>query len=720
MGKGIGEQGAGIRKHVTQQSPAPNPQFQPPFLLEIGTEELPPADLESALAQLRQSVPALLDELRLEHGEIRILGTPRRLVVSVDDLAPAQPDVEKVVKGPPVSRAFDADGSPTKAAQGFARSKGVAVEDLERRQLDGGEYLVAVIHQKGRTTPEILSEHLPKLAAGISFGKSMRWNQTNVAFSRPIRWLLALFGKTVIPFEYAGLRAGNLTRGLRFIEPQEIPVNAPADYFAALEAQGILLDPEARRAAVEAQVNAIAAEAGGEIRPDPALLTEVTHLVEAPLALRGDFDPEHLQLPREVLIAVMKKHQRYFPVERNGELLPHFVVVANKPAGTPLEVIKRGNEDVVRARFADAAYFVREDLKTPLEDFVPKLEKLTFQADLGSMLDKTKRIGHLVGVLAPMVGLTPEETFTAARAAKLCKADLATQMVVEMTSLQGVIGREYALAAGEPPEIAAAIFEHYLPRFAGDETPKSKTGLTVGLADKLDSLMGLFAAGLAPTGNKDPFAQRRAALGLVTNLLAWNLDFDLRPALDAAAENLPIEASPKARKACLNFIVERLRHILLDEGYRYDVVDAVLAAQGHNPARAAQAVRELSEWVAREDWEKILPAYSRCVRITRSAVSGQPPAGNGAFSVSPELLTEPAERDLFAALQTAEAAERAPGSVNDLFAAFTPMIPAIDRFFEEVLVMAEDKAVRENRLTLLARIAALAEGVADLSKLEGF
>jgi len=692
-----------------------------PFLLEIGVEELPPADLESALAQLKKSIPALLDDLRLTHGEIRVWGTPRRLVIAVDDLSPAQPDLEKVVKGPPVSRAFDADGNPTRAAEGFARSKGVAVDALERRELDGGDYVVAVIRQTGRTTPEILREHLPQQIAGISFVKSMRWNQTNVAFSRPIRWLLALFGETVIPFEYAGLRAGNITRGLRFVEPQEIAVQTPADYFAALEAQGIILDPEARRAAVEAQINAVAAEAGGEIRPDPALLTEVTHLVEAPTALRGDFDPEHLKLPREVLIAVMKKHQRYFPIERArpemhapaDALLPHFVVVANKPAGTPLEAIKRGNEDVVRARFADAAYFVREDLKVPLEDFVPQLEKLTFQAELGSMLDKTKRIGHLVGMLSPMVGLTPEETFTAARAANLCKADLATQMVVEMTSLQGVIGREYALAAGEPPVIAKAIFEHYLPRFAGDSAPKSKPGLVVGLADRLDSLAGLFAAGLAPTGNKDPFAQRRAALGLVSNLLAWDLDFDLRTALDAAADNLPIEASPESRQTCLNFIVERLRNLLRDEGYHYDVVDAVLAAQGFNPAKAAQAVRELSAWVAREDWDNILPAYSRCVRITRTAKSIPETVADG-------LLLEPAEKELFSALQKAEAIERIPGAVDDFLNAFFPMIPAIDRFFDDVLVMAEDKAVRENRLALLARIASLADGVADLSKLEGF
>ena len=695
------------------------------LLLEVGTEELPPADLEDALAQLKESVPAMLAAQRLTHGEIQILGTPRRLVVSIENLSPAQPDLEELVKGPPASRAFDSAGAPTKAAEGFARSKGVQVSDLEVREIEGGEYVAAVVRQSGRPTPEVLAEQIPQIIAGLSFGKSMRWlpasrhagNFTNVAFSRPIRWLLALFGESVIPFEYAGLTAGNITRGLRFIEPLEIPVNTPAEYFAALEKQGILLDPAVRKAAVEEQVNLIAFEAGGEIRPDPDLLTEVTHLVEAPTALRGDFDPSHLELPREVLIGVMKKHQRYFPIFQGEKLLPHFVIVANKPAGTSLAAIKQGNEDVVRARFADAAYFVREDLKKPLEDFIPGLEKLTFQTALGSMLDKTYRIGHLVGVLAPMLNLSPEETFTAARAAKLCKADLATHMVVDMTSLQGAIGRDYALASGEPPVIANAIYDHYLPRSAGDAAPQSKPGLVVGLADRLDSLAGLFAAGLAPTGNKDPFAQRRAALGLVGNLIAWKLDFDLRPALTAAAENLPIEASPESQAECLSFIIERLRNVLLDEGYRYDIVEAVVAAQGHNPAQAAEAVAELTEWVAREDWSTILPAYSRCVRITRSAVSGQPSV------VSADLFEVDAEGQLFEALKTTEetmSLSTPHSPLSAFLTAFVPIIPAIDKFFEDVMVMVEDEQVKNNRLALLQRIAALTEGIADLSKLEGF
>ncbi|HFC09844.1 MAG TPA: glycine--tRNA ligase subunit beta [Chloroflexi bacterium] len=730
-------------------APPPPPDAPADFLLEVGTEELPPAELDTALAQLQEAVPALLERLRLAHGEVRILGTPRRLVVHVRDLAPRQPDREQVVKGPPADRAYDADGNPTKAAQGFARSKGVAVEDLEVREIGGGRYVVAVVREEGRPATEVLAEALPDLIAGLRFAQTMRWNAARTAFSRPVRWLLALLGDREVPFAYAGLVSGKATRGLRFLEPETIAVATPADYFAALEAQGIVLDPAERRERILAQVKALAAEVGGTVPDDEALINEVTHLVEAPTALRGTFEEEYLELPREVLIAVMKKHQRYFPVEKDGDLLPYFITVANKPDLTPppgplpslakggegvaapstwpersrrpgeaqrgrgeiFPEIVQGNEDVIRARFADAAYFIREDRRHKLEDFLPKLKTLTFQADLGSMWDKTQRIRTLVDDLAPMLGLNDAELQATRRAAELCKADLATNMVVEMTSLQGIMGRYYALWGGEAPAVADAIYEHYLPRFTGDEVPKSKIGLTVGIADRLDTLMGLFAAGLAPSGAKDPFAQRRAALGLVQALMAWNLDFDLRQGLEAAAQHLPIEATAAAKQAVLAFIVERLRNLLLEQGYRYDVVDAVLAAQGHNPARAAQAVRELNAWVQRKDWPQILPAYARCVRITR----GQP-----RYEVNPDAFVEDAERSLWQALQQAEATPRCPGSVDDFFAAFLPMKPAIERFFEDVLVMAEDETLRRNRLGLLQRIAALADGVADFSKLEGF
>jgi glycyl-tRNA synthetase len=418
-----------------------------------------------------------------------------------------------------------------------------------------------------------------------------------------------------------------------------------------------------------------------------------------------------LALPEEVLVTVMKKHQRYFPVYKGGALLPHFITVRNG-GDQHLDSIAQGNEAVIRARFADAAFFVEEDLKKPLADYVPDLSTLTFQTELGSMLDKTARIGVLVDKVGEQLGLDEAEQATAKRAAELCKADLVTSMVVEMTSLQGYMGKQYALRSGEPQEVAEAIFEHYLPRAAGDQLPQHKPGLAVGIADRLDSLAGLFAAGMAPSGNKDPFAMRRAALGMVQALIGWELDFDLRAGLKDAAAALPIDSNSENQADCMRFIIERMRSLFLEEGWNYDVVDAVLAAQGHNPAGAHKAVEQLAAWVARDDWHEILPAYSRCVRITRDLEE--------TFRVKPEEFVEGYEETLLAALEAAEKTERAPGSVDDFFEAFLPMIPVINAFFDNVLVMDEDIALRANRLAMLQRISALADGAADLSRLEGF
>jgi glycyl-tRNA synthetase len=686
------------------------------LLLEIGTEELPAGDLDSAVEQLQARLPALLSDLRLEHGEVKVLGTPRRLVIRVADLAAQQVDQEMVVKGPPAARAFDQLGQPTRAAEGFARSKGVAVADLQVREMDGGKYVAAVVHSTGRPAQIVLSESLPGLISSLRFDKSMRWNSSNVNFSRPIRWILALYGEQVVPFEYAGLPSSRTTRGLRSMDLEEFQVQSADDYWKIIHDQGIILEKGERMEEVQGQVENLADEVQGAVPGDPALLSEVANLVEAPAGLRGRFDPTHLQLPREVLISVMKKHQRYFPVERNGKLLPYFIAISNlggkRDGEQDLSLVVEGNEHVIRARFEDAAFFIHEDLKKPLEAYLPQLATLAFQKDLGSMLAKTDRIQSLASDLAPVIGLDEAEAAVARRAAELAKADLVTKMVVEMTSLQGIMGRYYALHSGETEAVATAIMEHYLPRFPGDRTPATLPGLVVGIADRLDTLAGLFAAGLAPTGAKDPFAQRRAALGLVGLLIASDLAFDLRAGTAAAAARLPIPMSSENQEACLAFIVERLRYLLLEQGFRYDVVDAVLAAQGHIPARAARSVKELSAWTQRPDWSNILPAYARCVRITRDLA--------GRFPAQEAALVEPSEQALYEALQAAESSPRAQGSVDDFLNAFLPMIPAINRFFDEVLVMAEDRTLRENRLGMLQRIASLAEGTSDLSHLEGF
>jgi glycyl-tRNA synthetase len=709
------------------------------LLVEIGTEELPAGDLDSAIEQLQKALPALLKELRLTHGEIQVSGTPRRLVMYVREVTPRQPDLEQLVKGPPAERAFDAFGALTKAGEGFARSKGISVADLQVVEMDGGRYVAVKVRTAGRTATEALSTALPNLIASLRFDKSMRWNRSNAYFSRPIRWLLALFGKQVIPFEYAGVVSGNTTHGLRNIDPTEFQVSNPAEYFKSLKNQGVVLGKSERRSIIQTQIDRLAGMVNGRDLLDEELLSEVANLVEAPTSLVGSFDPAYLRLPREVLVSVMKKHQRYFAVftkepaliERRleqpqdvslgeeGELLPYFITVANHPShdDEPIagrQLITEGNQHVIRARFADADFFVREDRKYKLEELLPRLDTLTFQTRLGSMLDKTHRITTLVEKISSMVTLIPEEAAIAKRAAELCKADLATKMVIEMTSLQGILGRYYALSSGESLPVAEAIFEHYLPRFAGDQLPKSRPGLIVGLSDRLDTLAGLFAAGMAPTGARDPFAQRRAALGLVQGLIAQNLSFDLRIGLEAAGKLLPISIDAESSAACQAFIVERLRNHLLENGYRYDVVEAVVAAQGSDPARAHQSVKQLAVWVTRPDWHSILPAYARCVRITRDVME--------TYLVDPQTFAEKAEESLYAALLQAEKSQCLSRieSVNSFLTAFLPMIPEVNKFFDEVLVMAEDAILRHNRLALLQRIVALGSGAADMSKLEGF
>ncbi len=676
-----------------------------PFLLEIGTEELPAADLDAALEQLRGRFPALLKELSLEHGAVQVQGTPRRLAVMIEALSPRQPDRESLVKGPPADKAFDKSGNPTPAALGFARKNGVEPSALEVREQDGGRYVFASVNQKGRPTAEVLGQALAGLISSIKFERSMKWNSSGIAFSRPIRWLVALLGDRVIPFEFAGVLASNLTRGLRPYDSPEIRISSAEDYPRAMQEAGILLDPEVRRASIREQVEQAASLLGGQAIMDDALLSEVTNLVEMPTAVMGSFNPDFLGLPREVLVSVMKKHQRYFPVERDGKLIPNFIAIRNGD-DLGLDLVREGNEHVLGARFADANFFVREDVKQPLEAYRPRLSTLIFQMKLGSMLEKADRMRRLAEDLIPMLGLDEAETGFARRAVYLAKADLTTKMVTEMTSLQGMIGCEYALRSGEPSQVAAALGEQYQP------VPASRIALTVALADRLDSLAGLFAAGLAPTGAKDPFGLRRAAIGVVQPLIHHGLPFDLRQVIEYAAVIQPIEVSPAAREQVLDFLAGRLAVVLKEMGFKYDVVEAVLAEQAVDPAGAAAAVHALQAWVKRPDWSTILPAFARCVRITRDQKQ--------VFQVQPTVFTEKEERALFEALEKAEGRSRAPGSVDDFLHAFLPLIPAVNAFFDQVLVMAEDRALRENRLGLLQRIAALAHGVADLGRLEGF
>jgi glycyl-tRNA synthetase len=698
-------------KPAAEIKDSPPPKGAAPLLIELGTEEMPPSDVDSAVDQLKASIAAALKDGNLGHGAISVEGTPRRLVIFVEDLEPRQPMRTTVIKGPPADRAFDSKGNPTQAAKGFAQGKGIGVEALKVQEIDGGRYVVAEITEEGRAADEVLCDRIPELLGKLRFERSMRWDESGVSFSRPLRWIFALHGTHVVPIEYAGLNAASQTYPPRYMGSDPIRVKDVKTYFRKLSDLGIVHEIDKRRSLIWDQVTELAKEVGGEIAEDADLLAEVSHLVEVPASFRGQFDESYLKLPKQVLISVMKKHQRYFPVERKGKLLPYFITVNNGQLSDMPSIVK-GNEHVIHARFADAEYFIRRDMERTLEEFVPRLATLTFQTKLGSMLDKTERVTRLVKELADFLGLKGDERKAALRAAALCKADLASHMVVEMTALQGEMGREYALRGGEKKQVAEAIFEHYLPRFAGDRLPSSRAGLVVGIADRLDTLMGLFAVGLSPTGTRDPFALRRAAIGLVQLLIGQDLHFDLRQWLALAGKVLPMKVDGKAQAECLGFIVARLRSHLLAQGYRYDVVDAILTAQGHDPVGSVQGVKALEKWIKKRNWPTTLQAYARCARILR----GQ----EGSFELNADKLVESEERKLHEELKKAEASERAAGSVDAFLEAFVPLIPAITAFFDEVLVMSDDKTLRANRLALMQRIVALADQTADLSHLEGF
>jgi len=682
-----------------------------PFLFELGVEELPASHLSEALAQLRAMVPAALAEARLEQGALHIWGTPRRLIVFVEELALRQPDQERVVKGPSARAAFDKDGAPTCAAEGFARAQGVTVAALRVETLEGGEYVVVTRREAGRPAAEVLAQLLPGWIAGLRFPRSMRWNETGVAFSRPLRWMVALLGEDVIPCSYAGVESGRLTRGPRPAGSPEVALTDACALKPTLESYGVLVDPQVRAATIHSQVQALAESVGGRILEDAALLEEVTNLVEVPTALLGSFEARYLELPQEALVAVMKKHQRYFPVfDAEGRLLPYFIAVRNG-GREHLDIVRAGNESVIQARYADAEYFYRQDRRQPLASFVPKLRQLTFQERLGSMLDKSQRLEALAPWVGLRLGLPPVDLEILARAARLAKADLATQMVVEMTSLQGVMGRDYALLSGEPPAVAQAIFEHYLPAAAGGALPTSPAGFALAVTDRLDSLAGLFAVGLAPTGSADPYGLRRLALGLVQLLLAWPGGFSVREGLAEAARLLPVAATSEALAQAVTFVIGRLNGLLREEGFAYDVVEAVLAAQGERPYAAREAAIQLTRWVSRPDWALMRDNYARCVRITRDQPS---------LTLQAEVLRLPEELALYQALLAAEGQLAGQTTVDAFFTAFQPLVPMIQRFFDAILVMDPDPTVREARLALVQRVAALPRGIVDLSQMEGF
>ncbi|WP_434380521.1 glycine--tRNA ligase subunit beta [Melittangium boletus] len=692
------------------------------LLLEIGAEEIPASFVLPALEDLKRVITERAAEARLKHGEVRVYGTPRRLAVWVKDVAPRGEDITREVQGPSAKAGFDKDGKPTKAAEKFAESQKVPVEALLRLQTPKGEYLGARVEEKGRAAAELLPDILHAAVHGINFRKTMRWGDVDQAFARPVQWVVALLGGEVLPVVLGDVKSGRTTHGHRFLAPEAITLAQPADYEQALEKAHVVADFSKRRAAVLERVRAAAQQAGGQLMEDDSLVDQVTNLVEQPNPVVGSFDERHLDLPAEVLVQEMKSHQRYFSIlDGQGKLMPRFIAVSNTPV-RDVKLSLRGYERVLRARLADGRFFFDEDRKTPLESRTGKLARVVWQGQLGSYAEKVERFRALAVKLAGWTG-HGALSGTIERAATLAKADLVTGMVGEFPELQGVMGREYARAGGEPEAVALAIFEHYLPRSAEDSLPTQDAGALIGLADRLDTLSGIFAIGKGPSGAADPFALRRACLTTIRIVLDRGYRFSLSQAVDAALEQLAPKLAnvkrkagePAAREQVLDFFRGRLK-ALWTEQYRTDVVEAVLAAGFDDLVAAHKRLTALAGIVGQADFAPLAAAFKRVVNIVEKQGKD---VSQG--DVSAERLTDDAERQLHTAFLQARTRVGERVRADDFSGALkeiTGLKPTVDTFFDKVMVMAEDKDLRENRIRLLTGIGTLFNQVADFSKLQ--
>ena len=683
---------------------------------EIGTEEIPAFDLHKATEQLATLVPNALDTARIPHGQVHIYSTPRRLMMIVDDVALETEALDEVFKGPAVRIAFDEAGNPTKAAEGFARGKGVDVSALEVREEKGVEYVFVTRSVAAVSVVELLPDVLRSIITGISWAKSCRWGTTSEYFSRPVRWLVALLGERVIPVEFAGLTAGNLTRGHRFLSPGPHVVPSASELLNVVENAYVITSEAAREQIIREGVAAAETTYDSRSELPPKTLLEVTNLCEFPTVLVGTFDEEFLDVPEEIIVDAMLMHQRYFPLyDKAGKLTNRFIVVSN---GDPAcaDTIIAGNEKVVRARLSDAKFFYEEDLKMPLEAYVDHLDEVVFQETLGTMKAKTNRIVALAEHLAHDAGLDETDANDAVRAAYLAKADLVTNAVIEFTSVQGIMGSYYATAAGETAAVAQAVGDHYRPRFSGDEPPASTVGKVVAMADKLDTICGLFAVGQGPTGSSDPFALRRSALGIIA-MLQSGLAVSLIDAIDASLatyENAGVAFDREAIRAeVIDFFVTRTKVLLRDEGANPDAIDAIIAAGVVEPAEIIRRVRALEEdrSKASDDFADLAIAFARANNLRDGAAGTDYEA-----SLLSESETALAQAVSQVSVTVEEALSRVGGFEEALAALATLRVP-IDTFFETTMVMDEDLTLRANRMKLLNAFVAPFAHVADFSLL---
>lgn len=684
-------------------------------VLEIGTEEMPARLFPELLSTITEIADRLLKEERVDYSSVKAYATPRRLVLYIKDVAPFGSPLVREVRGPTYGVAFDSNREPTRAAIGFARAQGVDVSDLVVKEEAKGKFVYAVLRIPGSEAADALKNVCTRLVGSLSFERAMRWGDGGFRFTRPIRWILALYGSCVIDVEINGMKGNRFTSGHRFLTSGMIEVPRAEDYFDVLEKAFCIVGQDKRKAVVEKGIKDLAEEAGGQIVEDERLLTELTYLAEHPAPLIGRFDPKLLSLPKEVIITSMKVHQRFFPVQNaKGDLLPVFAAVRDGLAAH-VDSVRKGYERVLSARLKDAKFFYEEDTKLKLESYVEGLKGIVFHESLGSVHDKTCRTIALGEALADRLEYDEDAKAKIRRAALLSKADLVTNMVREFPELQGVIGRRYALISGESEDIARAIFEHYLPRFRGDLLPESPPGIILALADKIDTVAGFFGIGIMPSGSEDPYALRRNILGIVSILNEREVHLPLSWLVSKAVTLLETQgvlqrSSKETIDDILDAVGQRIRSSLIDRGIRYDLVDAAMAVGFDDVPDAYKRAAALEEASVTREFALACTGYIRASRLAGNADHGD---------VDPALLSEPAEIRLFDALSKSEESIRVMLMEKDysgVLKALSELAEPIDVFFTDVLVMAEDENVRQNRLALLARIASLARQVADLNR----
>ncbi len=679
------------------------------YLIEIGTEELPYKFLSSAINQLKEAFSKILEENKISFNSITTYGTPRRLCVIINEISEFQPDIVTEIKGPPVNIALDASGNLTNAGLGFAKKQGLAPEILTKKEINGVEYLYASVQQKGKPTEQVLQHIVPQIVLNLQGSHFMRWADLDIKFSRPIRWITSLMDKSEVKINIGNIESSNYSQGHRFAKNRQVKIESPDTYLENLYNAQVIADPQRRKQEIKDLIEKAVESLGGSSNYPEELLNEVTNLVEWATPVIGTFDKKYLEITNDVITCVLAHHQRYFPVfDKDGKLLNCFITIANHDE-LNLENIRKGNEKVVKPRLDDAIFFYREDTKKPLTARVEELKGVTFQKGLGNLYEKTQRIRQVCGFIACELNIDDETAEKTLRAAELCKADLVTAMVREFTELQGIIGGDYAKISGEDELVCKGIREHYMPTSADGELAETIAGQIVGIADKIDTICGVFALGKAPTGSADPLGLRRAAIGIIKTILTGNnLKINLSELIKKVAYTQPLEIENKQKLVdeIKEFIVQRLKNLLV-ENYKHDIVDASISAKDPlvDLYDLMERVRIVAGLVQKDSYKAFHESANRILRIIKDQ--------NSVNEIKPELFAEDAEKELFACIS----GMNTEANYNSLISELEICIPKIEKFFDKVLVMDKDEQIKQNRLALLGKLRAKFLLLADFSKI---